>query len=109
MIDEEVGLMIEKSYERAKEILRSNSEKLTALADSLLQNEVIFKEDLERILGARPFVAELREPIYTQKEVVKEAPSTEAASTEAAVTDAPPLDETNEDAPEEGLPSSSEA
>ena len=104
MIDEEVGLMIEKSYERAKEILRSNSEKLTALADSLLQNEVIFKEDLERILGARPFVAELREPIYTQKEVVKEAPSTEAE-----VTDAPPLDETNEDAPEEGLPSSSEA
>ena len=104
MIDEEVGLMIEKSYERAKEILRSNSEKLTALADSLLENEVIFKEDLERILGARPFVAELREPIYTQKEVVKEAPSTEAA-----VTDAPPLDETNEDAPEEGLPSSSEA
>ena len=94
MIDEEVGLMIEKSYERAKEILRSNSEKLTALADSLLQNEVIFKEDLERILGARPFVVELREPILPPKEVVNEAPSTEAPVT---------------DTPEEGLSSSSEA
>ena len=104
MIDEEVGLMIEKSYERAKEILRSNSEKLTALADSLLQNEVIFKEDLERILGARPFVVELREPILPPKEVVNEAPATEAP-----VTDTPPSDETNEDAPEEGLSSSSEA
>ena len=34
---------------------RSNFDKLSALADSLLTNEVIFREDVERILGARPF------------------------------------------------------
>ena len=55
IIDEEVGKMIDGSYNRAKEILQSNFDKLSALADSLLTNEVIFREDVERILGARPF------------------------------------------------------
>jgi cell division protease FtsH len=55
IIDEEVSKVIEAAYTRAKDLLRVNRDKLTALADSLLQNEVIFKEDVERILGARPF------------------------------------------------------
>lgn len=55
IIDEEVSKVIEAAYDRAKDILNSNLEKLTALAESLLKNEVIFKEDVERILGARPF------------------------------------------------------
>lgn len=55
IIDEEVGKIIEGAYDRAKEILQSNFIKLSALADSLLTNEVIFREDVERILGARPF------------------------------------------------------
>ena len=55
IIDEEVSAVIERAYDRAKEILSSHRDKLEALADSLLQNEVIFREDVERILGARPF------------------------------------------------------
>lgn len=55
IIDEEVSKVIEAAYDRAKDLLRVNREKLTALAESLLKNEVIFKEDVERILGARPF------------------------------------------------------
>ena len=55
IIDEEVSVVIERAYDRAKEILSSHRDKLEALADSLLQNEVIFREDVERILGARPF------------------------------------------------------
>ena len=55
IIDEEVSAVIERAYGRAKEILSSHRDKLEALADSLLQNEVIFREDVERILGARPF------------------------------------------------------
>ena len=55
IIDEEVSKIIEAAYDRAKTILSNNLEKLTALAESLLKNEVIFKEDVERILGARPF------------------------------------------------------
>ena len=55
IIDEEVGKIIDGAYNRAKEILQSNFDKLSALADSLLTNEVIFREDVERILGERPF------------------------------------------------------
>ena len=55
IIDEEASAVIERAYDRAKEILSSHRDKLEALADSLLQNEVIFREDVERILGARPF------------------------------------------------------
>ena len=55
IIDEEVGKLIDGAYNRAKEILHANFDKLSSLADSLLANEVIFREDVERILGARPF------------------------------------------------------
>ncbi|MGB1577789.1 MAG: ATP-dependent zinc metalloprotease FtsH [Flavobacteriales bacterium] len=57
IIDEEVSAVIEKAYARAKDILATNREKLEALAQSLLQNEVIFKEDVQRILGERPFAS----------------------------------------------------
>lgn len=86
IIDEEVSAVIERAYDRAKEILSSHRDKLEALADSLLQNEVIFREDVERILGARPF--------GTDKQLA--APVAEAAG-EAAPDVAPEAD-----APEAG-------
>ena len=86
IIDEEVSAVIERTYDRAKEILSSHRDKLEALADSLLQNEVIFREDVERILGARPF--------GTDKQLA--APVADAAG-EAAPDVAPEAD-----APEEG-------
>lgn len=55
VIDEEVSKMIESAYERTKLILRQNQDKLKQLAELLLEKEVIFKEDLERIFGKRPF------------------------------------------------------
>jgi hypothetical protein len=55
MIDEEVSILVEGQYERAKKILTENKDKLTALATQLLEKEVIFKEDLEKIFGDRPF------------------------------------------------------
>jgi len=53
-IDSEISKLIEKQYQRACELLSSNKEKLTALAERLLEKEVIFKDDLEKILGLRP-------------------------------------------------------
>ena len=55
IIDQEIKLIIEKQYERAKEILTKNKEKLDLLAEKLLESEVIFKEDLVKIFGERPF------------------------------------------------------
>ena len=54
-IDEEVKKMIDVAYAKTKQILISNKDKLTLLAEKLLEKEVIFKEDLEEIFGKRPF------------------------------------------------------
>ncbi len=52
-IDEEVSLIINKQYERAKTILVENADKHVLLAELLLEREVIFSEDLEQIFGKR--------------------------------------------------------
>lgn len=54
VIDEEIREIIEQQYQRALDILRTNREKLTTLAELLLEREVIFKENLEHIFGKRP-------------------------------------------------------
>ena len=53
-IDEQISLIIEKQYKRACMILKKNKTKLSNLASRLLEKEVIFKEDLVKILGERP-------------------------------------------------------
>jgi cell division protease FtsH len=55
MIDKEISRIIEEQYQRAIELLETHKEKLTLLANELLDKEVIFKESLERIFGKRPF------------------------------------------------------
>lgn len=55
IIDEEVSKMIEKAYAKTKALLSENKELLTKLATLLLEREVIFKEDLEKIFGKRKF------------------------------------------------------
>jgi cell division protease FtsH len=54
-IDEEISKIIENQYQRAIQILEQNKDKLTKLAELLLEKEVIFKDDLEVIFGERPF------------------------------------------------------
>jgi ATP-dependent metalloprotease FtsH len=63
IIDEEVSKMIEIQYQRALAILSENRDKLTLLADKLLEKEVIFKEDLEEIFGQRAWGQEEEEVI----------------------------------------------
>ena len=53
IIDSEVKTLIDESYIRAKEVLSKNIKGLTELAELLLEKEVIFSEDLERIFGKR--------------------------------------------------------
>jgi cell division protease FtsH len=53
LIDEEVQKIIETSYQKAIELLKQYRDKLDALASKLLEKEVIFKDDLEEILGPR--------------------------------------------------------
>lgn len=53
LIDAEVNQIIIESYAKAKEVLKNNLKGLTELAEILLEKEVIFSEDLERIFGKR--------------------------------------------------------
>ena len=60
-IDQEISKMIEEQYQRAIKLLADNKDKLTELAERLLDKEVIFKDDLEKIFGRRPFEKEEEE------------------------------------------------
>ena len=53
LIDSEVSLLIEEQYNRALKVLKDNKKKVEELANSLLKNEVIFKDNLISIFGAR--------------------------------------------------------
>ena len=55
LIDKEISDIIEKQYDRAVELLDANKDKLTQLAEVLLDKEVIFKDNLEKIFGKRPY------------------------------------------------------
>ncbi|AWH86698.1 peptidase M41 [Flavobacterium album] len=55
VIDKEISMLIEAQYQRAISILEENKDKLTKLADILIEREVIFKDDLEDIFGKRPY------------------------------------------------------
>ncbi len=61
LIDEEISKLIETQYIRAVNILTENRDKLDALAQKLLDKEVIFREDLEEIFGKRAWDPELTE------------------------------------------------
>ena len=60
-IDKEISKIIETQYQRAIDILTENKDKLITLAELLLEKEVIFKKDLEKIFGKRPFEVEATE------------------------------------------------
>ncbi|MBQ5904095.1 MAG: peptidase M41, partial [Alistipes sp.] len=52
-IDSEARALIDEAYRMAEQVLTEHKEGLTALAELLLEREVIFTEDVERILGKR--------------------------------------------------------
>ena len=70
VIDKEISKIIEKQYDRAIELLKKSKGKLKQLAERLLEKEVIFKDDLENILGKRPFKTN-NEKIEEAKALVK--------------------------------------
>jgi ATP-dependent metalloprotease FtsH len=84
-IDQEVSNIIESSYKRTKDILTKNKNKLIALAELLLEKEVIFKDDLEKIFGKRPFDDELLQEQEQAKPKAKSTASTKTTGPDVAV------------------------
>lgn len=67
VIDDEISKIIESQYARACQILKKHKAKLTALAERLLEKEVIFKDDLVDLLGERSFKKEETETANPKK------------------------------------------
>ncbi|APY09964.1 peptidase M41 [Seonamhaeicola sp. S2-3] len=81
LIDKEISDIIEEQYRRAVKLLEENKDKLTELAEELLDKEVIFKDNLERIFGKRAFdkekIEDQKETEASTKEELKDSESTE--------------------------------
>jgi len=72
LIDKEISNIIEQQYQRAITLLEANKDKLTELAEVLLDKEVIFKDNLEKIFGKRPFEKEEAEVRKEEKDTPEE-------------------------------------
>jgi len=55
LIDDEVRLLSAKAYERVKKLLTEKMPEVKIIAEQLLEKEVLFKDDLERLIGKRPW------------------------------------------------------
>ncbi|NDV65551.1 ATP-dependent zinc metalloprotease FtsH [Bacteroides sp. 224] len=67
LIDEEVKRMINDQYNRAKDILSTHKKEHNELAQLLIEKEVIFAEDVEKIFGKRPWASRSEEIMANEK------------------------------------------
>ena len=104
LIDQEIRSIIAEQYERAKKILRENEEGHREMADLLFQREVIYTEDVEKILGKRPWSSradellrdaaeqggEVKEEIPHETETPDPTDKSDATPSEGKTTPPPP-------------------
>ncbi|TRX57715.1 ATP-dependent zinc metalloprotease FtsH [Fulvivirga sp. M361] len=100
-IDAEVRKLIDSAYDSTKALLSKHGKELEVVAQELLEKEIIFQTDLERLIGKRPFVHqtsyeaftnnghEEEEPAKSEDEVVPEVltPDTDNPSKEEETVD----------------------
>jgi cell division protease FtsH len=75
LIDDEAKSIVKAQYERAKKILSENAEGHNKLAELLIEKEVIFTEDLEKIFGKRPWISRTDELMNDSLPLVKKVKS----------------------------------
>ena len=86
-IDSEVHKMITEQYERAKELLREHKEGHAELARILVEKEVLFAEDLEKIFGKRPWASRSEEIFSKNEEVSAESTAANESAAEENTAD----------------------
>ena len=72
LIDKEVKAIIDEQYERAKRVILEHKEGHAAVAQMLVDREVILADDVEQIFGPRPFVSRSEEIIALNEEAKKQ-------------------------------------
>lgn len=93
-IDQEVKKIIETQYARTKAMLTQKRNELEIVAKELLEKEIIFQTDLERLIGKRPFETQTSYEAFTNKKVekapeVKEEEIVEPANEQETVAESP--------------------
>ena len=96
IMDDEVLKMVNEQYERAKQILTEHQEGHAQLAQLLVEREVIFADDVERIFGKRPWTSRAEELIEAQQRAEAEAMAERRAKELGLIP------EEKKDTPEEG-------
>lgn len=82
LIDKEVKSLIDKAYKRTKELLLERRKQLDILAHELLDKEILFQSDLERLIGKRPFEKQTTYQAFTEGKTVEEKKEDDAAAEE---------------------------
>lgn len=84
VMDDEVLKMINEQYDRAKSLLLEHKEGHNRLAELLIEREVIFAEDVERIFGSRPWISRSQEIMEENNRAAAERMAEERAKQLAA-------------------------
>jgi len=83
LIDEEVRKLIDQAYQRTKKLLLEKRKELDLLANELLEKEILFQADLERLIGKRPWeikqAPRVEEPVTESEENKKPEAKSEPA------------------------------
>ena len=92
-IDEEVRKIIASAYLRTKDLLKTKRKELEILAKELLEKEILFQSDLEKLIGKRPFAKETTYEAFTKKVDSKEKTEKEVEKEETSKEVAPEVEE----------------
>lgn len=91
-IDEEARLIVERAYERTKQLLVEKREALEIIAKELLKKEIIFQSDLEGLIGKRPFEQQTTYEAYingqnaTDEKKEETTPASDASASEPSAS-----------------------
>ena len=102
LIDQEVQHMINEQYMRAKALLQEHSEGHNQLAQLLIDREVIFAEDVEKIFGKRPWTSRseeimaANEQLPETKQLENKQENTDSENNSSSENDTPSLEENQE-------------
>ncbi len=96
LIDEEVKQLIATEYKRAKQLLSEHKDGHAKLAQLLIEREVIFAEDVEKIFGKRPWQSRTDEILSLNKQQANNMPATDVNNS-SPTRDAQDIQDANAD------------
>ncbi len=101
LIDQEVKSVIEGAYKKTKDLLMNKKAELETIAKELLEKEILFQSDLERLIGKRPFERKTTYEAFTDGDFNKKEVEEESTETSTPLKDG--ISDTNgqADMPEE--------